>query len=380
MAEEAEEGGGEKRAMARGVVNCEECKKEVAKYKCPACSLRSCSLPCVRAHKTRTSCSGKRDRTGFVPMDSFDDAQLLSGILLTRLTSPNSHDNLGISQLGLFYEIHPLSAYQNAGGVLPLSTTAEGIHFERQFPGAALCQFQQHLPLQAICIGAGADYQLLEEALRKSESARRYRAPFNTRKLEPYDRSMILKRQARRRRINLVILPRGMTKRVDNSSWFCRRRKCIFWRVEWHFHSTDLVLISPSADENGSPVKVLEQQLGRVRTDNMQKIRKFCRKPIEAMRFLVAKQMCKGKQRTYMELDPLEPLGAQLDQMTIIEYPTILVVSPDDDTKFIIIKDRRSMRVPVKVDAVTEKLLLDASVAEGVPYKEEIEEGEIIDD
>ncbi|MCO5548269.1 hypothetical protein L7F22_001726 [Adiantum nelumboides] len=300
MAEQAEE------AVAGGVAKCEECKEEAVKYKCPACCLRSCSLPCVRAHKERTSCSGKRDRTGFVPINSFDDAQLFS------------------------------------------------------------------------------DYQLLEEVFRQSESARRFRAPFNTRKLEPYDRSMILKREARRRRINLVILPRGMTKRVDSCTWFCRRRKRIFWTVEWHFHLTDFVLFSPCADENESPAKVLEQQLGsdgKARPDNLRKIRKLCKKPIEVMRFLVARQMCRGKQRTYIELDPLRPLGAQLDRMTIIEYPTILIVSPDDDTKFNIIEDRRSMSVPVKVDAITEKLLLDASIAEGVPYREEeIEEGEIIDD
>lgn len=290
---------------AGGAVKCEECKKEVAKYKCPACSHRTCSLQCVRAHKERLSCTGKRDRTAFVPIDSFDDTQLLS------------------------------------------------------------------------------DFCLLEEALRQSESARRFRAPFNTRKLEPYDHLMVLKRQARRRRINLVILPIGMTKRVDNSTWFCKRSKCIFWRIEWRFHSTEFVLVTSSADENESPAKILEQQLGRngnFRTGPLQKLRKFCREPIEAMRFLVSKQMCRGKQRSYIELDPLEPFGSQLDRMTIIEYPMILVVSPDDDTKFNIVQDRRAKHVPVKIDAVTEKFLVDAAVVEGVPYKEEeIEEGEIVD-
>jgi hypothetical protein len=50
-----------------------------SKYKCPACGFRSCSLPCVRAHKLKTSCSGKRDRTSFLPISAFDDARLLSG-------------------------------------------------------------------------------------------------------------------------------------------------------------------------------------------------------------------------------------------------------------------------------------------------------------
>lgn len=57
---------------------CEECKANPSKYKCPGCSLRSCSLACVKSHKKRTSCSGKRDQTQFVPLSQFDDSLLLS--------------------------------------------------------------------------------------------------------------------------------------------------------------------------------------------------------------------------------------------------------------------------------------------------------------
>ena len=61
---------------------CEGCSVQVSRYKCPACSFRSCSLPCVRAHKLKTSCSGKRDRTSFLPVSAFDDSRLLSGTVL----------------------------------------------------------------------------------------------------------------------------------------------------------------------------------------------------------------------------------------------------------------------------------------------------------
>ncbi|XP_057446408.1 putative box C/D snoRNA protein SPCC613.07 [Lotus japonicus] len=57
---------------------CEECKSNASKYKCPGCSVRSCSLPCVKAHKVRTGCTGKRNRTQFVPLSQFDDSVLLS--------------------------------------------------------------------------------------------------------------------------------------------------------------------------------------------------------------------------------------------------------------------------------------------------------------
>ncbi|KAH7294090.1 hypothetical protein KP509_28G056000 [Ceratopteris richardii] len=194
---------------------------------------------------------------------------------------------------------------------------------------------------------------------------------------------MILKREAKKRQINLVILPRGMTKRADNSTRFCKRKRCIFWRIEWRFHPENFVLVSPSADENESPAKLLRLQLSKndgFQGYNMRKMRKLCKKPIESLRFLIAQKMCHGNQKNYIELDPSEPFGAQLDQITIIEYPTILVVPSDDGTTFKIVEDRRIRQMPVIVDATTQKLLETATVTDGVPYREEeIEEGEIVD-
>lgn len=57
------------------------------KYKCPGCSARTCSLPCVKRHKQRADCSGKRDPTKFVkrselatPAGIDHDYNFLSGI------------------------------------------------------------------------------------------------------------------------------------------------------------------------------------------------------------------------------------------------------------------------------------------------------------
>ncbi len=47
---------------------CEQCRVnprrrliDVDKYKCPACGIRTCSLPCVNNHKRVTGCTGKRN-------------------------------------------------------------------------------------------------------------------------------------------------------------------------------------------------------------------------------------------------------------------------------------------------------------------------------
>ena len=57
------------------------------KYKCPGCSARTCSLPCVKRHKLRADCTGKRDPTKFIkkselatPAGIDHDYNFLSGI------------------------------------------------------------------------------------------------------------------------------------------------------------------------------------------------------------------------------------------------------------------------------------------------------------
>ncbi|KAJ8332502.1 hypothetical protein SKAU_G00422910 [Synaphobranchus kaupii] len=60
------------------LANCGTCGAEEAKYRCPGCLKHSCSLPCVKKHKSESGCSGTRDKTAFVPISKFDEMSLLS--------------------------------------------------------------------------------------------------------------------------------------------------------------------------------------------------------------------------------------------------------------------------------------------------------------
>ncbi|KAL4421032.1 hypothetical protein ABPG77_007507 [Micractinium sp. CCAP 211/92] len=57
---------------------CQVCSQAAAKYCCPRCDKRTCSLECVKAHKDASGCSGKRDRTAFVGRAEFDERTFLS--------------------------------------------------------------------------------------------------------------------------------------------------------------------------------------------------------------------------------------------------------------------------------------------------------------
>jgi hypothetical protein len=59
---------------------CQVCGECEAKYKCPACSLQTCSLPCVSKHKKEQRCSGKRPRSDYVKITEFKDDTLHRGM------------------------------------------------------------------------------------------------------------------------------------------------------------------------------------------------------------------------------------------------------------------------------------------------------------
>lgn len=59
--------------------NCEVCNANESKYTCPRCEVKTCSLNCVKIHKTELECSGIRDKTLFKARDKFTNLDLLSG-------------------------------------------------------------------------------------------------------------------------------------------------------------------------------------------------------------------------------------------------------------------------------------------------------------
>lgn len=57
-------------------MNCDVCTEPEAKYKCPGCTVSTCSLACSKEHKAKTSCTGQRNRVGFIPRSKFDETSV----------------------------------------------------------------------------------------------------------------------------------------------------------------------------------------------------------------------------------------------------------------------------------------------------------------
>ena len=66
---------------------CEVCHLKERRYVCPGCAMKTCSLPCVKAHKQNTSCDGKRKLSTFVKLENFTDKELLDDMNFLESTS-----------------------------------------------------------------------------------------------------------------------------------------------------------------------------------------------------------------------------------------------------------------------------------------------------
>jgi hypothetical protein len=66
---------------------CQVCSEDRGKYRCPACGVVSCSLDCVKRHKTTAKCDGVRSKSEFVPIGKFSELEMLSGQLASGISS-----------------------------------------------------------------------------------------------------------------------------------------------------------------------------------------------------------------------------------------------------------------------------------------------------
>ena len=57
--------------VAGSSILCIICHTQPPRYTCPRCYAKTCSVSCSHAHKVAMACSGIRDRTGYVPMNSY---------------------------------------------------------------------------------------------------------------------------------------------------------------------------------------------------------------------------------------------------------------------------------------------------------------------
>jgi hypothetical protein len=312
-------------------VVCQECQEDSFRYQCPRCSHRTCSLKCCLAHKKRTGCNGKRDRTKFLPVCRMNDGTLandyhfledvLGAVERAKRTVGTAANTATSSKK--FKSHHP-------------NQDSNDVNHTTAAPHSMLQQIEN------LKVGNNSNESTLSTEATSSHPQSTAAAatslqlqPNCCKELGPKWRHFW--QQASLRGINLLLMPSGMQRRKANLSYI--KKDAIHWKVDFRIHSLQLSLDIQSR-------KLSEQT---ILWDILQSLDLgSCQ-----YHYLMQKLPSPSNRPCFIELcDQQATLQDILKGMTIIEYPTIDVVPASRLAEF-----------PKAIEEVDEKAL--PVVAEG---------------
>lgn len=248
--------------------SCQECRREASVYQCPACRIRTCSLPCCQAHKKRTKCTGKRNRSEFLPLCRMSDDSLRSDY---------------------FFLEEVLT----------------------QMPRARKVARTEH--------DAGPHSNGISN-INHSNKNRRKNAPPTSKK------SRQLQLQAERRNITLQILPSFMERHRNNTSWYCGPRDMVTWKVECIMIPTNATLSFQISEHEEN---VLDFILRRHCSSSDKKKKKESFTANDEYKLFLKRLPSPANQPRYVEVT--SSLRTVLEGMTIVEHPTLYCVLNADE-------------------------------------------------
>lgn len=326
---------------------CEECRAKTALYVCPRCRFRSCSLWCCLAHKGRLGCSGKRDRTSFLPVGRMTDATLQSDyhFLEDVLTQVDSGRRL-LRQVGAAAVASSRDSHRQSSGSNKRFRRGE----QREGEDSAQQQQLQHTMLRIASsspagVTAVADGVLAGNNSNTNISSERNDLVPSHPKLRKFQQS------ASDRGVRVVFMPHGMERHKNNRSHVKKPSNVIFWTVEWRVHHCDrssaAARASGTAESSGKTnsgigcrgdgrsscrslnIEISEEASLR-ETLSSKVLPKVAFAPEEPgrgdYRLLMKRLPCRGDRPSFVELCDEATLGTSLRDMTVVEYPTIEVV------------------------------------------------------
>jgi len=271
---------------------CNVCNATLRKYCCPRCSVLTCSLECCTRHKIESGCTGRRDRTAFKDISALSEQDLASDYTL-------------------------LEAIELGVGRAKRSRVRDGMDGRQWGRAPKKAALRMSADDAGACSGlAGPGIEVQGPTL----------APAQHR----------LVRAAASMGVTLLIMPQGMSRRLENTSCVDRGSH-VSWRVEFNFggHSLPLNRAAPTSTWR----ELLSEHLvGGTRHE----LRAHC----DALdgklpfRLVLKRELGVSNQQRFFNLNPDSTVMESLRGKTIIEFPTVHVVLEKDFGQFqLVIED-----------------------------------------
>ncbi|KYM89905.1 Box C/D snoRNA protein 1 [Atta colombica] len=266
-------------AIKNKLENCEVCDVAKARYTCPKCEVRTCSLTCVNVHKKELECDGIRDPTKFVPLASFTDLDLLS------------------------------------------------------------------------------DYRFLEQVGRSIDTKKRNPEIKYTRQTILPVHLHKLRCAASHRKVSLLYMPQVFSRHKQNTTYLNWKTNELFWRLEWIFpqaenikytidRTLDSVRLSTLVEQVLDPVSATDEiDIEKLNTKLLlaDKLQFYRAAGLTNIKVLLKAEKIKKAQFRFYDLDVTLTLQENLENKTIVEFPTLHVVMKDHSNMYDIIDTDEEM-------------------------------------
>ncbi|GFH44138.1 hypothetical protein CTEN210_00612 [Chaetoceros tenuissimus] len=318
-------------------IPCQICKEQMSIYRCPACFTRTCSLNCCLKHKEDANCSGKRDRTAFVPMNKFSDSTLASDFhFLEDVLTKSEKGKRLIQDMGAAHG-GPKNGGQKRKRNEQISEQKDTSDNDTSRDIHPLSKLLKVNPNDTTIDSNGTNkVSMMSSTIQHSKNKQR------------------LVDMAKDRNIQLLLMPPGMQRHKNNKSTkYDTKKGLIFWKVEFIFHvytiiegkevhSTATIVLDRVPEDQPLmkyfKVEFEKQLYHSAQSETRNIISKFRKSKDltslhENVHSLMKKIPSPGCAK-YSRIDLHSSLKDILQGMTVIEFPTIDVVLNDNAKRF----------------------------------------------
>ncbi|KAF4035363.1 putative HIT-type domain-containing protein [Phytophthora infestans] len=292
---------------------CCDCGKGDVKYRCPRCERITCSLQCCVAHKKQFECSGKRDRTKYVELKKFTDADLSSDFFFLE---------------EVYRSTNSAARSRNQLNVNARRYTSNKKRKVATDAGSSSAPINPDIPVDWLA-----------------------RFPIAV---------QLFAEHSAKRGVTLTLLAPGMSKRARNSSYMDTKKNTMYWRVEWTFPSAEVPV--SHFEERANEKETLFTLLGKCLTPTEEnvafrgKLKKYAVPDWEKhMVLLLRKEFTPASQPQYYRLDGSQSLASNLKRKAIVEFPVIIVALAADADRYPVAHEVIEMMLSSGMDAMEQE-------------------------
>ncbi|KAH3680697.1 hypothetical protein WICPIJ_008161, partial [Wickerhamomyces pijperi] len=274
---------------------CQICFTEPSKYKCPACTTQTCSLPCIKLHKAQSQCSGIQDTTKYIPRTDFEKDGEGERML--------QRDYNFLSGLGRELQVRKDDVKSKNKRILQSGSNSYG-----------------------------------NKRQNRNAPPANYNSEDGT-----FKQTTLIKRG-----VNVKILPKGMSRAFQNKSYFDKRSSEFMWTLEMimvdaengevlnsgiNWKCSECTKVRDTINDKlrvtfGLPERQKKEATEadtQTQTQTQTQISQPNCQPSEELHYFLKMIDTPQNKPVLKYLDPTKPLGEVLKGESVIEFPTLIV-------------------------------------------------------